>query len=152
MDTTADPPAAIEELSRLAQTVAHELDRAIAARLDGLTVARWHVLSALAGGQGKAMSALGAATLLPGPSLTRLIDGMVEDNLVLRKIDVTDRRRVLVFQTRRGVAAFQRARAGLAKAEDLTAAVASHADMADRLGGLLARLRGQDLASTSAPA
>lgn len=122
------------------------------AQLDGLTVAQWHVLSALEGGQGKAMSALGVATLLPGPSLTRLIDGMVEDNLVLRKVDVSDRRRVLVFQTRRGATTFQRARARLAKSEDLTALVSRNSGVAELLGGLLAQLRGEDHAPTSAPA
>ncbi|GAS99541.1 putative MarR family transcriptional regulator [Mycolicibacterium canariasense] len=152
MDTTPDTPAAVEELARLAKTVVQELDRAVAAQLDGMTVAQWHVLSALEGGQGKAMSALGVATLLPGPSLTRLIDGMVEDNLVLRKVDVTDRRRVLVFQTRRGAAAHQRARARLAKSEDLTALVTRNAGVAELLGDILAQMRGQDLAPTSAPA
>ncbi|KDE99537.1 MarR family transcriptional regulator [Mycolicibacterium aromaticivorans JS19b1 = JCM 16368] len=143
----SDAPGAIEELSRLAKTVVHELDRAVAAELDGMTVAQWHVLSALAGGQGKAMSALGAATLLPGPSLTRLIDGMVDDNLVLRKVDVADRRRVLVYQTRRGTAAYQRVRARLAKSDELVHLVARHADLSARLGEALAAIRGQDLAS-----
>jgi DNA-binding MarR family transcriptional regulator len=152
MDTTPDTSAAVEELARLAKTVVQELDRAVAAQLDGMTVAQWHVLSALEGGQGKAMSALGVATLLPGPSLTRLIDGMVEDNLVLRKVDVTDRRRVLVFQTRRGAAAFQRARTRLAKSEELTALVARNAGVTRRLGEMLAQLRGEDLAAASAPA
>ena len=152
MDTTPDTPAAVEQLARLAKTVVQELDRTVAAQLDGMTVAQWHVLSALEGGQGKAMSALAVATLLPGPSLTRLIDGMVEENLVLRKVDVTDRRRVLVFQTRRGAAAYQRARTRLAKSEDLTALVTRHAGMAQRLGEMLAHLRGEELASTSAPA
>ncbi len=143
MDAIGDVAAAVEELSRLAKTVAQELDRAVASHLDGLTVAQWHVLSALSGGRGKAMSELGAATLLPGPSLTRLIDGMVDDNLVLRKVDVTDRRRVLVYQTRRGAAAFQRVRARLSKSDDLAALTARNADLPERLAAVLAQLRGQ---------
>ncbi|MHA3018945.1 MarR family winged helix-turn-helix transcriptional regulator [Mycobacterium sp. BMJ-28] len=146
MDTIPGIPAAVEELSRLAKTVVQELDRAVATQLDGMTVAQWHVLSALAGGQGKAMSELGTVTLLPGPSLTRLIDGMVDDNLVLRKVDVADRRRVLVYQTRRGSAAYQRARNRLAKSEQLAALVAHNAGASERLGEVLATLRGQDLA------
>ncbi len=49
------------------------------------------------------MSQLADATLLSGASLTRLIDAMINDNLVLRKVDDNDRRRVLVFPTRRGM-------------------------------------------------
>jgi DNA-binding MarR family transcriptional regulator len=70
-------------------------------------VGRWHVLTAVADGNGRAMSQLAEATLLPGASLTRLIDAMIADNLVHRKVDDTDRRRVLVFPTRRGVLTYQ---------------------------------------------
>lgn len=34
--------------------------------------------------------------------MSKLIDGMVADNLVYRRVDVSDRRRVLVFLTARG--------------------------------------------------
>ena len=78
----------IEELSRLVNSAAHELDRVVTENLAGLTVRQWHVLATLEGGVGKPMTALAEATLLPGPSLTRLVDGMVDDNLVLRKADV----------------------------------------------------------------
>jgi len=84
----------IEELARLVKSVAFELDRVVTDHLGGLTVRQWHVLAALEGGAGKPMTALAEVTLLPGPSLTRLVDGMVDDNLVLRKADVVDRRRL----------------------------------------------------------
>lgn len=53
------------------------------------------------------MSQIAEATLLAGASLTRLIDAMISDNLVHRKVDDTDRRRVLVFPTRRGLITYQ---------------------------------------------
>ena len=50
------------------------------------------------------MSELAEFTQLPPASLTRLIDGMVADNLVHRKPDPRDRRGVLVHLTERGLA------------------------------------------------
>ncbi|MFI9401044.1 MarR family winged helix-turn-helix transcriptional regulator [Nocardia sp. NPDC052316] len=104
-DSTA--PAALEELARLVRRASQELDRAIATSLGESSVARWHVLAAVVDGVGQPMSHLAEATLLTGANLTRLIDGMIADNLVHRKVDDTDRRRVLVFPTRRGLLAYQ---------------------------------------------
>ncbi|MFF0610274.1 MarR family winged helix-turn-helix transcriptional regulator [Nocardia tengchongensis] len=99
-DSTA--PAALDDLARLLRRASQELDRAIATCLGESSVGRWHVLEAVAGGTGLSMSQLVDATLLNAATLTRLIDAMIADNLVLRKVDDTDRRRVLVFPTRRG--------------------------------------------------
>jgi DNA-binding MarR family transcriptional regulator len=79
---------------RLAQVLAH----------DGCTVERWRVLALLTRAGRLRMTELAEATQLPPASLTRLIDGMVADNLVHRKADPRDRRRVLVHLTRRGQA------------------------------------------------
>ena len=68
------------------------------------TVERWRVLALLAGGGRHRMTELAEVTQLPPASLTRLIDGMVADNLVHRKADPRDRRSVLVHLTRRGQA------------------------------------------------
>jgi DNA-binding MarR family transcriptional regulator len=77
---------------RLAQVLAHH----------DCTVARWRTLTLLEGGESHRMSELAEVALLPPASLTRLIDGMVADNLVHRKADPRDRRRVLVHVTPRG--------------------------------------------------
>ncbi|MET7768036.1 MarR family winged helix-turn-helix transcriptional regulator [Nocardia sp. NPDC005366] len=110
-DSTA--PAALEELARLIRQASQELDRAIATSLGESSVGRWHVLTAVAAGDGRSMSQLAEATLCTGASLTRLIDAMIADNLVLRRVDDTDRRRVLVFPTRRGQLAFESMTAAL---------------------------------------
>ena len=68
------------------------------------TVERWRALALLARGESHRMSELAEFTQLPPASLTRLIDGMVADNLVHRKADPRDRRGVLVHITRRGLA------------------------------------------------
>lgn len=132
----------IEELARLVKSVAFELDRVVTDHLGGLTVRQWHVLAALEGGAGKPMTALAEVTLLPGPSLTRLVDGMVDDNLVLRKADVVDRRRVLVYQTRRGNALYRQIRYRLNKSEQLAALCTSASLQPEALTELLGVLQG----------
>lgn len=131
----------IEELARLVKSVAFELDRVVTDHLAGLTVRQWHVLATLEGGVGKPMTALAEVTLLPGPSLTRLIDGMVDDNLVLRKPDVVDRRRVLVYQTRRGGALYRQIRERLDKSGQLATLCTSTSLQPEALTELLSTLQ-----------
>ncbi|RJO79986.1 MarR family transcriptional regulator [Nocardia panacis] len=102
-----DDSTALVELARSVRRASQELDRAIATCTGEHSVGRWHVLSAVADGAGRSMTQLTEATLLAGASLTRLIDGMISDNLVHRRVDEADRRRVLVFPTRRGLLAYQ---------------------------------------------
>ena len=70
----------------------------------------WRVLSLLADGEGHAMSEIAEFTLMLPPSTTKLIDRLVSTNLVYRRVDPTDRRRVLVFLSARGRAAHRRLR------------------------------------------
>ncbi|MGV9858022.1 MarR family winged helix-turn-helix transcriptional regulator [Gordonia sp. NPDC003425] len=142
--STAARAAAVEELSRVLAATSAQFDHAVAADLDGLTPTQWHVLSALEGGVGEPMSALAAITLLPGPSLTRLIDGMIDDNLVLRKVDETDRRRVLVFVTRRGAALCSRIRAKVGRSQGVADLIADPDGPAARLVALIAELSPAD--------
>ena len=66
-------------------------------------LAEWRVLRLLADSPGKPMSEIKDFVLLPGPTLTKLIDRMVADNLVYRRGDFADRRRVLVFPAPQGL-------------------------------------------------
>jgi DNA-binding MarR family transcriptional regulator len=87
-----------------------DVERRLTRRLSTLlsehdcTVERWRALSLLAHGERHRMSELAAFTQLPPASLTRLIDGMVADNLVHRTPDPRDRRSILVHLTERGLA------------------------------------------------
>jgi DNA-binding MarR family transcriptional regulator len=134
----------IEELARLVKSAAYELDRMVTKHLAGLSVRQWHVLATLEGGVGKPMTALAEVTLLPGPSLTRLVDGMVDDNLVLRKADVIDRRRVLVYQTKRGGSLYRQIRERLNKSEQLAGLCASSTLPTEKLTELLSALHRPD--------
>ncbi|MFI5896475.1 MarR family winged helix-turn-helix transcriptional regulator [Actinoplanes sp. NPDC051513] len=68
----------------------------------GIGLDAWRVITLLAGGSGVSMSSLSADAFLPPPSLTRLIDQLVDDNLVYRRVDDVDRRRILAYLTPRG--------------------------------------------------
>ncbi|CAL9578242.1 hypothetical protein SUDANB171_04957 [Streptomyces sp. enrichment culture] len=74
----------------------------------GCTVDAWRVLSLLADGEGHGMTAIAERVLLPPPTLTRLVDQLVDDGLVHRRVDPLDRRRVLAALTPRGTEHWRR--------------------------------------------
>lgn len=88
-----------ERLSvRRVQSVLDEFDCSVEA---------WRVLDLLSDGQGHNMAALADHAFLPAPSLTKLIDQLVDQNLVFRRVDPADRRRVLACLTPRGTQRWQ---------------------------------------------
>lgn len=74
------------------------------ALLDGevSTIEGWRVLGALRGGEGFTMSEMSTAMAIPPPTLTRIVDKLVDGGFVLRRVDATDRRRVLIYLSARG--------------------------------------------------
>ncbi|GAA2417874.1 MarR family transcriptional regulator [Streptomyces coeruleofuscus] len=89
-----------ERLSvRRVQSVLDEFDCSVEA---------WRVLDLLSDGEGHHMTAVADHAFLPAPSLTKLIDQLVDQNLVFRRVDPADRRRVLVQLTPRGMGRRQR--------------------------------------------
>jgi DNA-binding MarR family transcriptional regulator len=97
----------------------------IVLRANDCELAEWRVLRLLADGSGRPMSEIRDFVLLPGPTLTKLIDRMVADNLVYRRGDLEDRRRVLVFPAPRGVAKYEAIR---------TAVDSDQLELAERIG------------------
>ena len=81
---------------QLTATVAADLQR------EGVTVEQWRVLTALPRSEGRSMSEIAVEAMLPAPTLTKLVDRLVAVNLVHRRSDPYDRRRVLVLLTPRG--------------------------------------------------
>ncbi|AYC41491.1 MarR family winged helix-turn-helix transcriptional regulator [Streptomyces griseoruber] len=67
------------------------------------SVEAWRVLDLLSDGQGHNMTALADHAFLPAPSLTKLVDQLVDQNWVYRRVDPVDRRRVLAHLTPRGM-------------------------------------------------
>jgi DNA-binding MarR family transcriptional regulator len=133
-----------EALALLLSDVERRLTRRLTTILShhDCTVERWRALNLLAHGDSHRMSELAEFTQLPPASLTRLIDGMVADNLVHRKADPRDRRGVLVHITDRGLA-LRRTLSQQIEAEDLLgdATDTQVAALEDALADLIARLR-----------
>lgn len=90
------------------------VERQIALRLAGAlraeraSVDEWRVLSLLSDGTGHAMTEIADYAMVPAPTLTKIVDRMVSANLVYRRVDDADRRRVLVFAADRGREALRR--------------------------------------------
>ena len=94
----------IQRLAHVLSQAEHRVTRQLGQLLedDGCSIEQWRALELLADGTSHRMSELAAFTLLPAPTLTRLVDRMVSDNLAYRKADPQDGRRVLVLITPRG--------------------------------------------------
>jgi DNA-binding MarR family transcriptional regulator len=112
-----------ESAAGLAQTawLLSRAERCLTAQLEdslgGVSIERWRTLVLLSDGTGHAMTELARFALLPAPSLTRLIDGMVSESLVYRTADPGDGRRVLVPIAPRGVALHRSLEAQLERLE-----------------------------------
>ncbi|MFD4604510.1 MarR family winged helix-turn-helix transcriptional regulator [Streptomyces sp. NPDC058464] len=92
------------DLAHLLSHAERRVVRRLAAVLaeEDCTVEEWRVLSLVGDGRGHPMSEIADHALMPAPSLTKLVDRMVADNLVHRRPDPHDRRRVLLHLTPRG--------------------------------------------------
>ncbi|MHA5052368.1 MarR family winged helix-turn-helix transcriptional regulator [Streptomyces sp. SD15] len=69
---------------------------------DGCSLDAWRVLALLSDGEGHHMTAVAEAAFLPPATLTKLVDQLVDQNLVHRRVDPLDRRRILAHLTPRG--------------------------------------------------
>ena len=124
-------------LSQAERLVTGRLSAALEAR--GLTLAQWRVLSLLADGAGHPMTEAAEFAMLPAPSLTKVVDRMVSSNLVYRRPDLRDRRRVLIYSTARGRRLHQRLARDLGPAERVLGDIADDGDAAE-LTRLLLRI------------
>lgn len=105
--SSARPPRDLVQLLTRAERLAA---RRLQAALDeeGCSLDAWRVLALLSDGQGQHMTAIAEAAFLPPPTLTKLVDHLVDRNLVHRRVDPLDRRRVLAHLTPRGQEYWQR--------------------------------------------
>jgi DNA-binding MarR family transcriptional regulator len=124
-------------LSQAERRVSERLSAAL--ELEGLTLAQWRVLSLLADGAGHPMTEAAEFAMLPAPTLTKVVDRMVSSNLVYRRPDLGDRRRVLIYSTARGRRLHQRLARALGPAVRVLGDVADEQDAA-QLARLLLRV------------
>jgi DNA-binding MarR family transcriptional regulator len=143
--TTRNDRVELQQLARLLSQAEQALARRLMLALeqDGATVEQWRALTLLADGQSRTMSDIADLTLLPPASLTRLVDRMVSDNLVYRKADPADRRRILVRIAPRGRKMHERLRARMDDDDALATLTALHGtQLTAMLSAVVAHLRG----------
>jgi MarR family transcriptional regulator, organic hydroperoxide resistance regulator len=101
---TATTSTATTGISAQLSRVAHRVDLRVEQALgpDGPTLEQWRVLSLLADGAGHPMTEVAAHARVPAPTLTKIVDRLVDRALVYRRADDADRRRVLVFLSEQG--------------------------------------------------
>lgn len=87
-------------LAAASAAVSAEFHEQVRAR--GLRVPEWRVLACLKDSDGQMVTQLAALALMEQSRLTRIIDQMAARELVLRKSDAADRRRVRVYLTPQG--------------------------------------------------
>ncbi|MEU6698386.1 MarR family transcriptional regulator [Pseudonocardia sp. NPDC046786] len=109
-------PAAAAVLGRAAHRVERRIEEAVRPP-DGPGLDGWRVLDLLADGAGHPMSDIAVHAMVPAPTLTKIIDRMVDRALVYRRPDDADRRRVLVFGTDRGRELHAALQPGVARVE-----------------------------------
>jgi DNA-binding MarR family transcriptional regulator len=126
----------VQLLSQAERGVIRQLGRVL--EEEGCTVEQWRALVLLADGTTHSMSEIGEFALLPAPTLTRLIDRMVAENLAYRKADSLDRRRVLVHISRRGQAVHDRLAERIERKRDVI--LAADAVQVAQLAALLTNL------------
>jgi DNA-binding MarR family transcriptional regulator len=68
----------------------------------GMAVPTWRVLATLSDGQGYSIGELAGIVLFEQPTLTKVVDRMTAENLVVRRAAPDDRRKTLVFITPAG--------------------------------------------------
>jgi DNA-binding MarR family transcriptional regulator len=98
---TADE--SVRLLSLVERAVTQRLDEAL--KVHGSGIDQWRILSLLAERGGCPMNVVADHALLLAPKLSKLVDRMVSANLVLRRTDEEDRRRVLIAASTRGLQA-----------------------------------------------
>ena len=96
----------VERLTRAQRYAAQGLSRRLAE--DGCTLDQWRVLRVLADGEGHLMGEVAAELLLAQPTLTRVVDGLVDRALVYRRVSDADGRKVAVHLSRQGRARLTR--------------------------------------------
>ncbi len=100
------PDDLVQLLTRAERLAARRLQAVLAE--EGCSLDAWRVLALLSDGEGHHMTAIAEAAFLPPPTLTKLVDQLVDQNLVHRRVDPLDRRRVLARLTPRGQEYWQR--------------------------------------------
>ncbi len=75
-----------------------------------MTLSRWRILSVLTAADGRSMGELAAYMVIEQPALSRVVDQLARDKLVIRRLAVDDNRVVRVYLTPAGRLKFKEIR------------------------------------------
>ena len=144
----ADPASDLPRATRALTLAARALERAAAAR--DLTLAQFRILALIASGDERS-SLLAERLTVAKPTITAVVDGLVERGLVAREAVAGDRRSIRVALTATGEAALRAAEEEMSEtlrrifehARDRDALVGALLDLDDALAARMeTRLRG----------
>ncbi|MDT7771988.1 MAG: hypothetical protein QOC67_912, partial [Pseudonocardiales bacterium] len=76
-------------LAQAERRVARRIESAL--RTADINAEQWRVLTLLADGSGHPMSEIAGFAMVPAPTLTKIIDRLIDRTLVYRRVDVEDR-------------------------------------------------------------
>jgi DNA-binding MarR family transcriptional regulator len=142
---TASSARQPQDLMHLLTRAERLLARRLTAILDreGHTLDAWRVVTLLSDGAGHFMTDLAEQAFLPPGSLTRLVDHLVDENLLYRRVDDIDRRRIRAYLTARGQRLHQRVSADVsASLTRLPVAGDDQAELQEMLVRLIESLSG----------
>lgn len=94
MTQLGEPSSVTLRLKQAEAVLRRHLDREL--EQAGITFEHWQTLAALLENPGVRMTDLAELAVLPAATLTRHVDRLVEQALVIRRIDPGDKRRVVV--------------------------------------------------------
>ncbi|WP_051342202.1 MarR family winged helix-turn-helix transcriptional regulator [Pseudonocardia spinosispora] len=123
-------------LSLVSHTVTQRIEDAL--KVHGSDIDQWRILGLLVERGACPMNVIAEHAMLLAPKLSKVVDRMVSANLVLRRPDAHDRRRVLVAASPRGQRAFAEWDAATAQVQQRFHAALG--DEAPHLQTLLTRL------------
>lgn len=107
MGEQSPPPRLVDALAVAARVVSRSVQEVLE-REEGVSLDQWRALRSLSRDEGRTMGELAERLQIPAASLTRLVDGLVDNALVYRYAPTTDRRRVEVLLSDAGAAALSR--------------------------------------------
>lgn len=138
--TETTSPATSIELVDLLTSTQRVLTKGLATLFDeeNVTVDQWRILRDLDGDIGRPMGELAASLEIPHPTVTRLVDGLVDSAHLYRTQSDEDRRRVSVHLSHRGQQLLQRLDALAAAHEQSLSAHCGHDAVQDLLTSLRA--------------
>ena len=104
------PTRTKEHLAYIVASVNKQLEAELQDQLRaaGMPIEKLRILEVLADGAGVPMGELAVRALIEPTTLTKIVDRMVADGLVLRLLDAQDRRRVLIGLAPAGKIALRR--------------------------------------------